>query len=440
MAISRVGTNSASGTSVTIPAHQAGDLIILVAYRRGSSTPPSLAAGSTNIISGNGSASSLRVGYKVAAGASETSGTWTSATSMAVHVYRGASGIGDAQISGGATTQVTYPALTFVGTNPWVMGVGLVRDTAASLAAPTGMTNQVVFNDSTISRNATHDTNGTVASWSIQTVATGVASTTVVGSTIEILAAGGATLERSASVSATGDIQAAGVKAKLRSASLDASASLATSGLVIRVRSANLDATGSISASGTRVVERSASLDATGSIEASGEAAGTVEGSASFSATGSIASSGFTIRECSASLTGSAEVSASAITIRQRSASLSASGSIQATAIRELQRSASLQALASLQATGDSQAIRFGSASLSATGSITAIGNVYPIPDEEALNEDWQPDTPTTAWRTGNPRVQWEADEPATRPRASVESTWEADEPRTRWKTGRVKV
>lgn len=91
MAISIVGAESAFGTSVTIPAgHQTGDLMVMFAYRRDSDTPATTATGWTSFDSSNASlTNSSRIAFRFAASAAETSGTWTNATSLACHVYRG---------------------------------------------------------------------------------------------------------------------------------------------------------------------------------------------------------------------------------------------------------------------------------------------------------------------------------------------------------------
>jgi hypothetical protein len=81
-----VGGGSASATTVAIPAHQAGDLILIFAGHS-NTTLPSLPAGYTNVGNTN-SAGSCRIGYKIATTGSETSGTWTNAQWLAVAVFR----------------------------------------------------------------------------------------------------------------------------------------------------------------------------------------------------------------------------------------------------------------------------------------------------------------------------------------------------------------
>ncbi len=110
MAITRVGTGTASTTTVTLPTTQAGDLCIIFAYRA-TTTAPALPSGWTSILTKSGTACSCRVGYKYATGASTTSGTWTNAIELIAHVYRASSGntpgIGQSASSSSTTDTVS---------------------------------------------------------------------------------------------------------------------------------------------------------------------------------------------------------------------------------------------------------------------------------------------------------------------------------------------
>ena len=95
MAISYVGSASAAATSVTLPAHVAGDLIYIFTFRNGSTTAPTIPSGWLPIAGGPGANTcSFRQGFRIARGASETSGTWTNATHIVAVVMRGTLGIG----------------------------------------------------------------------------------------------------------------------------------------------------------------------------------------------------------------------------------------------------------------------------------------------------------------------------------------------------------
>lgn len=78
---------SAAGNTVAMPTHVAGDLIWAIAFRDGSTIAPTLPAGWTTHGSSNNTGCAYILAWKTAASASETTGTWTNATSVAVSVY-----------------------------------------------------------------------------------------------------------------------------------------------------------------------------------------------------------------------------------------------------------------------------------------------------------------------------------------------------------------
>lgn len=147
MAITRVGTSAAGdGTTITIPSgHQAGDLLIIYAFRGVLNTAPSLPAGWTSLGTQSSSASAYRVGWKIAGSSSETSGTWTNATGLAVDVYRGTATnkvpilIGTATVGSSATA--TYGNIFFTtDLQGWVVAFGAVVGTGTTLEnVPTGL-------------------------------------------------------------------------------------------------------------------------------------------------------------------------------------------------------------------------------------------------------------------------------------------------------------
>lgn len=89
MAISRPSSGSGSGDSIALGTHQTDDVIVIWAYRNNSATIPTLPSGYTSITTVGATVHSAILGYKVATSGSETSGTWTNATSVACAVYRG---------------------------------------------------------------------------------------------------------------------------------------------------------------------------------------------------------------------------------------------------------------------------------------------------------------------------------------------------------------
>src|SRR5215471_21244721 len=127
MSLSRVGGSSAAATSIAIPTHQAGDLIIIWAYRDGSTTPPTTptAGGTvptfTTIDAPTGANNcSAKCAWAVAAGTTDTSGTWTNATGISVEVWRGADSGSASPIGGHAQSgasvasggNIAVPAIT----------------------------------------------------------------------------------------------------------------------------------------------------------------------------------------------------------------------------------------------------------------------------------------------------------------------------------------
>jgi hypothetical protein len=189
--ISLVGHNSAAGANtITIPAHQSGDLMVIFAYRRNASGEITLPSGWTDLINVNGSGTqACRCGYRVATSNSETSGTWTNAQAMLVHVFRGQDTVGASNSTTGSGTTVTFPALTMhvaSGTS-WVLGFAGHRAGNFS-GAPSGMTLRENFGSEGNYNAMCADTNGGVSSWSAQT--TTVSSTgNWIGATIEIKSA-----------------------------------------------------------------------------------------------------------------------------------------------------------------------------------------------------------------------------------------------------------
>lgn len=170
MAISYVGQATGT-TSATLPAHQANDLIVGFAFRDGSTTLPTVPAGWTTQDSGSANANCLVLVSKIAASSGETTGTFTSATSVNFHVYRGidlTTSIGAKAQGVSTTTSHTFPALTMQVTDgtSWVGAfIGSRAIDSAIETPPTGMTNRSTTLDAT-DETAGHDTNGGVSSWS----------------------------------------------------------------------------------------------------------------------------------------------------------------------------------------------------------------------------------------------------------------------------------
>lgn len=169
MSISLISSDSALASSLTLPTHDAGDVILISARRIGSATPASLPAGWTNVNTAVFGTTTIRMGYLIAASSGESSGTWTNASIVMAAVYRGASGVGgNATASGTDAAAANVPAVTLTvgdGTS-WVhTGISYLSAPAANNASITGMT-PILYGVVGTPRGEIQDTNGGVSSWS----------------------------------------------------------------------------------------------------------------------------------------------------------------------------------------------------------------------------------------------------------------------------------
>lgn len=117
-----IGSNIINGTSVSIPAHQSGDLLVVVASGLGAT--PQLASGWTNI---NGS-DIIRVAYRISDGTLANTGAFGSAIAVAVVIYRGAHAttpIGNTAIGSQGANSATIPALSGIDTGAWTVRAGV---------------------------------------------------------------------------------------------------------------------------------------------------------------------------------------------------------------------------------------------------------------------------------------------------------------------------
>lgn len=168
--IVRVGAAGAEAATITIPTrHIAGDIMIIFAFRDGSTTNPTIPAGWTTITNTtDGTLCSVSMGWKVATSAAETSGTWTNATALLVGVYRNqeslslVSPFGTISASANTTSPSTYGAVsTMKGETSWLIAFQGHRstDTTTLTNPPTSMTN-VASNLGATCGMAMFDTNG----------------------------------------------------------------------------------------------------------------------------------------------------------------------------------------------------------------------------------------------------------------------------------------
>ena len=166
MAISRIGSTTAAGTSLT-PAWsgaKAGDIEIAWAFRSSAATIPTVPSGWTTLASGSGNTCAGVLVYRFCPSpANVPTGTFTGATQLIVVRYSGVKAFGNVAKSNATGTSISYPALTMVlsdGTS-YIFGAGGHRTATNVNTAPTGMTNIT----SVSSICAVHDTNGGVSSW-----------------------------------------------------------------------------------------------------------------------------------------------------------------------------------------------------------------------------------------------------------------------------------
>lgn len=171
MAISFIGEASAIADNVGLPGHQAGDLIVIFAYRSTSAVAPTMPAGFTSINSGAGNTNGHAAGYKIAASSAESSGSWTNAEIVAVEVYRGAQAVAaQAQVTNVANILIPALTLTVTDGSSWVGAFAGCRSGAQPIESPPpGLTLRTDTTDTSAREAVAFDTNGGVSSWAQQT-------------------------------------------------------------------------------------------------------------------------------------------------------------------------------------------------------------------------------------------------------------------------------
>ena len=141
-----------------MPTHAAGDLLVLFAYNDGASTAVTLPTGWVERYGvALGGAGYIRIGYKYAASAAETSGTWTNADQIFAISMRGGSNTllfpNFVSTNTGTSATINYSAQTAstFQTNAddqallsWVAS----RNSSNTLTAPTGLTAEQSATDS----------------------------------------------------------------------------------------------------------------------------------------------------------------------------------------------------------------------------------------------------------------------------------------------------
>ena len=144
MAVQFIGSVfSTSATAGTLPEHQAGDLLIGIAYRN-SATVPGMPSGWTAVQQATTTNTSIRVASFTATGPGTSGDTWTNAGKVLVLVYRQAAiGASTTAIrTSSASTSWTSPALTLSDTSggSWVLTAAAFNSLNRVGTLPPGLT------------------------------------------------------------------------------------------------------------------------------------------------------------------------------------------------------------------------------------------------------------------------------------------------------------
>jgi surface protein len=166
-------------TSATLPAHQAGDIILAFSFRVFANVSPTLPSGWTNILDTSGNSQAIRLAYKVATSSSESSDTWTNATRVIFLVYRNVEIKGIALVeqrasATGSSTIVSYNAVGTWKDLAWTVAFMGHRSTNNSAGTPTGLTARSSTNSG--ARMLGADSTNTTNNWATQTVNIGGSS------------------------------------------------------------------------------------------------------------------------------------------------------------------------------------------------------------------------------------------------------------------------
>lgn len=192
--VTRVGTATGTNTA-TLPAHQAGDLIVVFAYRDGNPSAGSIPTGLnwSPVSRHGGDLNSCSVVYKYAQSSSETVGSFGTTQALVAVVYRPDSGetimLGAVGKTTGSSTTVTFPAASLYKTDNTSRVLAFVGHRSTDVAidtAPSGMTN-VTSTSNANCEAALHETTGTVTSWSSQTASVGGTASGFCAVTVELL-------------------------------------------------------------------------------------------------------------------------------------------------------------------------------------------------------------------------------------------------------------
>jgi hypothetical protein len=175
--ISFVGAANGTNTA-TMPAHVAGDLIIIAAYNNASNSIVGLLSGYTSASAAAAGSRYRRLMWKIATSSGETIPTITNATICAVAVYRNTkqdSPLANVTVNTGVTPTLQYPTIAVrEDGSSWVGLVGLVYNSAAS-SVETPPPNCINRTNGIVGSTeiAVHDTDSGVGIFSFNNIALG---------------------------------------------------------------------------------------------------------------------------------------------------------------------------------------------------------------------------------------------------------------------------
>lgn len=170
-----VGVDAADASTVTIPTHQAGDLIVMFAYSVSNTIPTAPSAGGTvptwtSLDTGTGDGNASRTASAVASGSTTTSGTWTNGNSLCVVVLRNAAVGAHAETGGSVGTAPAAGTYTSPSITPTVTDGTAVQlyfyggeNSASWSTAPAGFTRQTSTSDVCLNTKNDTTTDGATA-------------------------------------------------------------------------------------------------------------------------------------------------------------------------------------------------------------------------------------------------------------------------------------
>ena len=186
MTVSFVGAASAEATSLTLPAHQSGDLIVMLCYASGLGiTVPAGWVHHQSRLQFSPS-TTVNVSYRVAASSAEVSGTFPGTTYHLLSlVYRDTANyiiLGGGNNNAGSSTGIGYPTLAASGASAtgsvtmrqstgWIVGFATGNSNATDINTqiPDVMTSRHVITGASVGESVAFDTNAAVASFAAQT-------------------------------------------------------------------------------------------------------------------------------------------------------------------------------------------------------------------------------------------------------------------------------